>query len=168
MHFFKAWQDGNEIIVSSNTNWSCRVVGNCQISKNSGYGNDKIKIIIQKELPYSNGEITFSYGDERCDYPTIYVYMPNDCFIETIPSFSKCKEGNVLVVPFYRERELLNVTILSNGIWTIQDKYNCTTTISGDNLVIIPINKEDGYVDISPNIGCKYNFVKIKLKYSGD
>lgn len=168
MHYFKAWQDGNKIIVSSNTHWSCNVVGNCFLSKNSGFGNDKIEIITRKELPYSNGEITFSYGDERCEYPTIYVYMPNDCFIETIPSFSKCSEGNVLVVPFYRAKEMLTVKVLSNGIWTIAKKDKCTTTISGDDLVIVPTDKEDGYVDIKPNIGCNYNFVKIKLRYLGD
>ena len=167
MYYFKAEQDRNKIIIFSNTYWSCKVVGDCYLSKNSGIGSDEIEIKIRKEMPYSNGEITFSYGDERCEYPTIYVYMANNCYIKTIPSFSVCEEGNVLVVPFYKPNEMLTVTVLAN-IWTISNKSKCTVSKSGDDLIIIPTSKEDGYVEISPNIGCDYNFVKVKLKYLGD
>ena len=168
MQFFEAKQTGNKIAISSNTNWSCRVVGNCLLSKCNGVGNDEITILVPKELASSSGRITFSYGDERCEYPELDVFLVNDCYISTIPSFSVCDEGNVLLIPFYRKGEMLFVTVLSNGIWSVTSKINCTATVNSDSLVIYTTEKLDGLIEISPNIGCKSNFVRIKLVYSGD
>lgn len=168
MQFFEAKQNKNKIIISSNTNWSCKVVGNCLLSKCNGVGNDEITIIIPKELASCSGQITFTYGDERCNYPVIEVFFVNNCFIKTIPSFSTCEEGNVLVVPFYRKGEMLTITVLSNGIWSVTKRINCSATAYSDRLVIYTTEKLDGLVEISPNLGCQYNFVRIKLVYSGD
>ena len=168
MYYFKAEQEGSKIIISSNTHWNCKVDGNCLLSKCNGIGNDVIKIIVPRELPSASGAITFSYGDERCSYPEIDVYLLNDCYISTIPSYSVCKEGNVLLIPFYYSSEKLTITVLSNGIWTTTNLTNCKIVINGDELVIIPKNKNDGSLEIIPNIGCKENHVIVKLKYSGD
>ena len=168
MYYFKAKQDGDKIIISSNTHWNCKVDGNCLLSKCSGIGNDAIKVSIPRELPSASGSITFSYGDERCNYPEIDVFFLNDCYIRTIPSFSTCEEGNVLLMPFYYSREQLTLTVLSSGIWTIKNMINCTYTINGDDLVIVPKGRNDGSLEIVPNIGCKENHVIVKLKYSGD
>ena len=141
--------------------------GNCLLSKCSGIGNDTIKIIVPKELVSVSGTITFSYGDEKCKYETIDVFVVNDCYISTIPSYTICEEGNVLVIPYYKINEVLNMTVLSNGIWTIYKPINCRTIINGDNLTIVPTSKMGGSFEISPNIGCKDNIVYVKLKYLG-
>ena len=166
MYYFKAYQDRNKIIISTNTHWNCRVDGNCLLSKCSGIGNDIISITVPKQLVAVSGRITFTYGDERCNYPTIDVYYVNDCFIETIPAFSVCEEGNILVIPFYRVGEMIKVIVLSNDIWTVGNIANCKMITKGDELVIIPTSISDGSLEIIPNIGCKENHVKIKIKYS--
>ena len=138
MYFFSAEQVLNKIVITSNTHWSCNVTGNCLLSKNSGIGNDEITILSQKELPYTTGQVTFSYGDERCDYPSIDVYLLNDCYIKTIPSYSICEKGNILVMPFYKPKEMITVKVMSNGNWIINKKVNCNTVTNNDELVIIP------------------------------
>lgn len=168
MYYFKAEQDRNKIIISSNTHWDCKVDGDCLLSKRNGIGNDTIEIKVPRELTYVNGTLTFSYGDERCEYPSIDVFYINDCYIKTIPSYSVCENGNILVIPFNRPRELFTVTVLANGLWTVKNLINCNTSINGNELVIVPIEKINGSLEIVPNIGCKENHVIVQLKYLGD
>jgi hypothetical protein len=168
MYYFKATQDKNKIIISSNTYWNCKVEGNCLLSKSNGIGNDVIEIKIPRELAYTSGKLKFSYGDERCQYPELEVFYVNDCYIETIPSYSVCGNGNILAIPFNHKNEMLTVTILSNGIWTTKNVINCNLVKNRDELVIIPVENKDGALEIVPNLGCKENIVTIQLKYLGE
>ena len=183
MYTFNVVKSGDKLIVSSNTFWSCNVYGNFTLSKYSGEGNAEIVISIPKELPYVNGEVIFSYGDERCEYPSIDIFMINDCYIRTEPMFNKCSmhvgseeckdekkivefgsKSNVLTLTFKEENESISVKVYSNGIWHVTDKKpsNINYFINGDELLI---SAKEGYVRVKPNIGCSDdNDVIIRMK----
>ena len=168
MYYFEAIQDRNKIIISSNAHWDCKVEGDCLLSKRSGFGNDTIEIKVPRELAYTSGSLTFSYGDERCVYPSLDVFYVNDCYIETIPSYSVCGTGNFLAIPFNHKNEMFTVTVLSNGMWHIKNMINCSATKNRDELIIVPVANLDGSLEIVPNLGCKENIITIQLKYLGE
>ena len=183
MYNFNVEKVGDELIISTNTFWSCNVYGNFMLSKYSGEGNDEITISVPKELPYANGRVIFSYGDERCEYPSIDIFMINDCYIRTEPMFNKCSmyvgseeckdekkivefgsKSNVLALSFKEENESISVKIYSNGIWHVTDKSpnDIDYFINGDELLI---SAKEGYVRVKPNIGCPDdNDVVIRMK----
>ena len=167
MYYFEAIQDSNKIIISSNAYWDCKVEGNCLLSKRSGFGNDYIEIKVPKELAYASGKLTFSYGDERCVFPSLEVFYVNNCFIKTIPSYSVCENENILAIQFSHKNEMFTVTVLSNGLWYTKNMINCNVVKKGDELVIIPLENTNGSLEIVPNLGCKENIVTIQLKYLG-
>lgn len=159
MYNFNVEKIGDELIISTNTFWYCNVYGNFRLSKYSGEGNDKITISVPEELPYSNGSVIFSYGDERCEYPSIDIFMINDCYIRTEPMFNVCQTStgekqNILKLMFKEENESISVKIYSNGIWYIPiggnpNKIDCFA--NGDELLI---SAKEGDIDILPNIDC--------------
>ena len=184
MYNFNVEKVGDELIISTNTFWSCNVYGNFRLSKYSGEGNDKIIISVPEELPYSNGRVIFSYGDERCEYPSIDIFMINDCYIRTEPMFNKCSmhvgseeckdekkivefgsKSNVLTLSFKEENEAISVKIYSNGMWHIPidgNPYKIDCFINGDELLI---SAKEGYVRVKPNIDCPDdNDVVIRMK----
>lgn len=169
MYNFKVEKVGDELIISTNTFWYCNAYGNFRLSKYSGEGNDKITISVPEELPYSNGSVIFSYGDERCEYPSIDIFMINDCYIRTEPMFNVCQTStgekqNILKLTFKEENESISVKIYSNGIWHVTDKNpnNIDYFINGDELLI---SAKEGYVKVKPNIGCPDdNDVVIRMK----
>lgn len=171
MYTFNVGKSGDKLIVSSNTFWSCNVYGNFMLSKYSGEGNAEITISVPKELPYVNGEVIFSYGDERCKYPSIDIFMINDCYIRTEPMFNVCQTStgdkqNILQLAFNEENESISVKVFSNGIWNVKSSDTNFFT-NGDELLISA--KKDASLTISPNIGCgAENYVIIKLKKRSD
>lgn len=173
MYTFNVERVGQSLIVNTNTFWSCNVYGNFTLSKYSGdkkYINSKcssetIDIIIPKELPSARGEIVFSYGDERCEYPSISVFLINECYIRTEPMFVETSNGERIIrIKYKEENESVSIKIYSNGIWTANGSGLFT---NGDELLITAGECKE--VTISPNIGCDdyvINIVgEIKYKY---
>ena len=62
------------LIITSNTYWECNVYGNFRLSKYNGSGGDTINIIVPGDLSFSYGKVIFSYGGNKCDYPTINIF----------------------------------------------------------------------------------------------
>ena len=90
MYTFEAiYNNDNTITVKSNTFWSCTVEGNFMLSTYDGLANEEgidIDIIIPYEIPIVEGTVTFTYGDDRCKYPEIYVYQVNNCMLYVNPT----------------------------------------------------------------------------------
>jgi len=167
MDNFSVTKSGDYLIITTNTFWSCNVLGNFRISKLNGVGSDSIKMSVPKELPYANGKVIFSYGDERCEYPSIDVFIINDCYIATEPMYNVCGEDNILKLVFDNVGEAISVKIFSNGIWTIASNPNSIGfSINGEELLL---SAKEGTIEISPNIGCGNDTnVKIILKKRSD
>ena len=96
MYTFEAKLVDRKIQVFSNTYWTCDSDCNFRLSKNSGFGNDEIDIVVPETVLNAYGVVTFSYGDERCKYPTITIRFANNCYISTIPGFETCNDEKVI------------------------------------------------------------------------
>ena len=171
MYTFKVEKIGNKLFVSTNTFWSCSVYGNFRLSKYSGTKGGEITIEVPKELPFASGEVIFSYGDERCRYPSIDIFIMNDCYIRTEPMYNECKiaatsekcEANedksvqfssdkkILKLAFKEDNEAISVKVYSNGIWSETHTEGIKTFKNGDELLI---SAKEGTIILSPNIGC--------------
>ena len=177
MYTFNVGKTGNKLIVNTNTFWSCSVYGNFRLSKYSGTEGGEITIEVPKELPFASGEVIFSYGDERCKYPSIDIFIMNDCYIRTEPMYNECKEAiiynencddkinvnnkRILKLTFKEDNESINVRVYSNGIWSATNKCGITTFKNGDELLI---SAKEGMITLSPNIGCDDDKVYIILE----
>lgn len=157
MYTFNVTKSGNQLIVTSNTFWNCNVYGNFRLSKYSGSGNATITMSVPKELPDAHGFVVFSYGDERCEYPSIEVFLANDCYIRTEPMYTECPNGNILKLVFKEDGEAVSVKVYSNGIWTINNNQDFK---NGDELLISASNGKE--VIITPNVDCPDN-TKVKV-----
>ena len=97
MYQFNATLKSNHTIeVESNTYWSCKVEGNFKLSKYDYSGDCVINIIIPDDIMFVEGTVYFSYGDERCKYPEIEVFLNNDCYIETYPNYVVCDDEKTI------------------------------------------------------------------------
>jgi hypothetical protein len=135
-------------------------------------------MIIPKEIPFATGKIVFSYGDERCEYPSIDVYQENNCYIETEPMYTECaffiedncsnekkiaeflSGGNYLKLTFKEDGEAISIKVHSNGNWYETHTDGIKTFKNGDELLIMA---KEGTITIVPNEGCD-NVVKVVLK----
>ena len=141
MYEFNVVKDGNKLRITSNTCWNCSVYGSLIIDKESGVGNEEITMSLPKEIPFGNGSVIFTYGDDRCDYPAIDVYLSNDCHIETDPMFIREKVGensfiNVLKLSYNGDNDAVNIKVYSNSEWSVPN--SATTFINENDLIIIP------------------------------
>lgn len=157
MYEFKAvLNDDQTITITTNTYWSCKAEGNFKLSAYDGTESTTLFIEIPKDVRIAMGEIFFSYGDERCDYPTIYVYTDNMCYIESYPSFNECKVGEVeekTIYFFYEEpQETFNVSIDCFSNWTVET--NDFDYITSNNEVMIIASGYDGELLIVPDNNC--------------
>ena len=73
------------IEVTSNTYWSCKAEGNFKLSQYDGSGDAKINIEIPDDVMLAEGTVYFSYGDERCEYPVVSIYLSGGCYLLTEP-----------------------------------------------------------------------------------
>lgn len=156
MYTFNVEQQGDKLIVTSNTFWNCNVYGNFMLSKYSSTGintsracNEEIDIIVPKELPGAQGEVIFSYGDDRCRYPSISVFLVNECYIRTEPMFTEVNGQRILRIKYKEENDAITVKVYSNGIWSASGSGLFT---NGDELLIAASDCKE--VVITPNIGC--------------
>jgi len=156
------------IEIKSNTYWNCKAVGNFKLSQYDGSGDTQIDIVIPEDVMIAEGNVYFSYGDERCEYPVVSVMLSNLCYITTNPSYTICdteddNEEKVITF-FYKEpREIFNASIFCFDGWTVESdglKY-----ITNNNDVMIISNEEDGEIRIIPNNECEDtdNVIHIKL-----
>ena len=172
MYTFNVGKTGNKLIVNTNTFWSCSVYGNFRLSKYSGTEGGEITIEVPKELPFASGEVIFSYGDERCKYPSIDIFIMNDCYIRTEPMYNECKiavtsekceadEGKnvqfnsdkrILKLTFKEDNEAISVKVYSNGIWSETHTEGIKTFKNGDELLI---SAKEGTITVKPNVGCE-------------
>lgn len=152
MYTFNVGKTGNKLIVNTNTFWSCSVYGNFRLSKYSGTEGGEITIEVPKELPFASGEVIFSYGDERCRYPSIDIFIMNDCYISTEPMYNECPDGKTLKLIFKEDNEAISVKVYSNGIWSATNSDNIKTFKNGDELLI---SAKEGTITVKPNVGCE-------------
>ena len=153
MYYFEAINNGNNTItVKSNTYWSCQVDGNFMLSAYDGSANEEgetIEIIIPYEIPVIEGTITFTYGDDRCEYPEIYIYQVNDCMLYVNPSpinneiyFNYDKNGETMtlqVTTAYNSSNAWQVNVEDGDakVFTANDKL---FIIAGENNSAIKIS----------------------------
>jgi hypothetical protein len=112
---------------------------------------------IPKELPSASGEVVFSYGDDRCKYPSISVYLVNNCYLRTEPMFSEINGERILRLKYREDGEMKSVKVFSNGIWSASGNGIFT---NGDEVLIEAEHCKE--VIITPNIGCESKF-KVKV-----
>ena len=161
--YFNVQLNGNTLIVNSDTYWNCNAYGNITLSKYSGSGNAEIDVIIPIDIPIGVGSVTFSYGDERCDYPSIDVSIVNECYIVTEPMYTAKDGGNILLLPFDEEDEAITINVYSNGDWVHNDIDSYT---NGNEFVIKTKNCKT--IEIKPNDSCSTNTVNILLVKKND
>jgi surface protein len=70
MNFTAETDSNNEIKIKSDTNWKALVTGNFSLSSYNGYGDKTISVIPSGNYLYSQGNITFIYGESQCYYQT--------------------------------------------------------------------------------------------------
>lgn len=140
--YFDAQLSGNTIVIKSDTFWSCTVDGSIILSKYSGSGNTNISITIPYDMQYCNGKVIFSYGDGECDYPSIDIFLTNDCWIRTEPMFDNNKN---ISMPFENDNEIVSLKVFSNGVWKafgegVYCNYNelLISAKNGKNVKIFP------------------------------
>lgn len=164
-------KDNQTIEITSNTYWSCKVDGNFKLSKYCGEGGTEekeiIDIIMPDDIMTAEGVVYFSYGDERCEYPQIYVYFANECYISTSPSYSKCEdEENKILFSFNEPGEIFMLSVFCFGNWEIKNETNITCITSNNEIMVIS-GEGDGSFYITPNL-CDKNSIKVVLKRKAD
>ena len=145
--YFDAQLSGNTIVIKSDTFWSCTVDGSIILSKYSGEKDDNLQILTtKKDMQFYYGKIFFTYGDDKCDYPSIDVYVTNDCWIITEPMFD---ENRHLIINFENDNEMVSLKVFSNGIWKAigEGAYK-----DGDKLLIAAKNGKK--IKIYPSFNC--------------
>jgi hypothetical protein len=153
--YFDAQLSGNTIVIKSDTFWSCNTYGLIILSKYSGSGNTNIDITIPEDVQYYSGEVVFSYGDEKCEYPSMNVYLSNYCWIKTEPMFD---ENRHLFINFENDNEMVSLKVFSNGIWKAIGEG---TYKDGDKLLIAAKNGKK--IKIYPSFNCNKP-VTVELK----
>lgn len=166
MYTFEPVLNGRTIQIHSNTYWTCDSDSNFKLSKNSGFGNDEIEIIVPETILNVHGVVTFSYGDERCKYPDITIRFANSCYINTVPGFEKCNGENVITYLFTTTRQPFTTQITTSDGWKVTTSDNVKYLIYDNYIMVISSeNGGDGYVQITPNGDCsEKSIVTIKLK----
>ena len=106
------------ISVISNTYWSCKVEGNFKLSKYDGEGNFIIDIIIPDDIMIADGVVTFSFGDERCNYPELTIFLSNLCYVSTNPSYRMCNDEKTIFFFYEEAKETFYVSVTCFDGWT--------------------------------------------------
>ena len=141
--YFQVQQIDKTLIVNSDTFWSCNAYGSIRLSKYSGSGDDTIRITLPDDMSFGFGRVVFSYGDGRCEYPAISVYVTNECWVKTTPMYDSNNEVNL----FYTEdNEPVSMKVFSNSPWYVQGNNAYTN----DDEVLIQADEDGKEVIIKP------------------
>lgn len=155
------------ISVMSNTHWSCKAEGNFKLSKYDGEGNYDIDIIIPDDIMIADGTVTFSYGDERCNYPELVIYLNNLCYVSTNPSYRICNDEKTISFFYEEAKETFYVSVTCFDGWTV-DTSDFDYITSNNDVMIISSGK-DGELRIVPSNQCNgKSIIHIKLLKKGD
>ena len=145
MYEFSAKIVNNKIEIESNTYWSCKADGNFKLSKYDGSGNAIINIDIPKDIIVAKGIVYFSYGDERCDRPTLDISIANTCYIETTPNYQLCDEQKTIYLFFNEGQEACNISVRSYSNWQINNVVNANCITSNNDIIVIFGNENGGF-----------------------
>lgn len=164
MYQFNATLKSNHTIeVESNTYWSCKVEGNFKLSKYDYSGDCVINIIIPDDIMFVEGTVYFSYGDERCKYPEIEVFLNNDCYIETYPNYVVCDDEKTIFFYYEDARETFNISVLCFGQWNARSS-NLDYITTNNELIVISPDSDEGELTITPQNDCNgENVIHVKL-----
>jgi hypothetical protein len=150
------------ISILSNTYWSCKAEGNFKLSKYDGEGNCDIDIIIPSDVMMADGIVTFSYGDERCNYPEVVIFLDNFCYVSTNPSYRICDDKKTIFFFYEEAKETFYVSVTCFDGWTVDS--SSLEYITSNNDVMIISSGRDGELRIIPNHQCDgKNIVYVKL-----
>ncbi len=158
--YFNVQQSGNTLVVNSDTYWSCNAYGSIRLSQYSGSGDTTITIELPDDMSFGFGRVVFSYGDGRCDYPSLNVYLTNECWIKTIPMYKTRKEGDETIheinIPYTEDGEAINVKVFSNTPWYVEG----LNVYVNDNDILIPANESQYTIRL---LKCKDKVINIIL-----
>lgn len=145
----------NTINVLSNTCWSCEAIGNnFTLSKYSGVGNGEIKVNIPSSIPFANGSVIFTYGDDKCRKKELTIFANNNNYIITEPSYFICVDDNVKTIKlFYSEpNEVHYVSVQCFDGWNIDNVSSNVQYVKDENsiMIISPSDGNNGELTIVP------------------
>lgn len=157
MYIFEAiYNNDSTITVKSNTFWSCKVEGNFMLSAYDGLANEEgvdIDIIVPNEIEIIEGTVTFTYGDDRCKYPEIYVYQINNCILETTPGFIESNGRKEIYFPNKNEGDTISIKVKTayNSLtsWTYEKIGTNSNVFTNDSEMFIVVGSEQGEIKIS-------------------
>ncbi len=156
--YFDAQISGNTIVIKSDTFWNCTVYGSIILSEYSGENNATLEMSFKNDMQFCSGKIIFSYGDGKCDYPSIDVYLTNNCWIITEPMYD---ENNEICIPFQNDEETVSIKVYSNENLVVIGE---NVFKNGDELVIAA--KDGKKVKIYPSMHCN-NIITVNLVKKG-
>ena len=160
------------IDIISNTYWSCKAEGNFKLSKYDGSGNTVLNIEIPDDTMMVEGVVYFSFGDERCKYPQLYVNFTNLCYIMCYPNYTTCTSNDNIeekTITFFYEDELetFRVSVLCFDNWSVDTSD--FDYVTNNNEIMIISSGSDGELRIIPQHQCNgKNTIHIKLIKKAD
>lgn len=137
--------NGQKIGVSADTSWSCSVHGNFSVDKTYGSGDSIINISTKSDIPYGQGTILFSYGNEHCRQVEIPVYFNNVCYIETYPPFN---DERKIIFCFDRIGQIFNVDFYTNNEISVSGSGNVSFFESSNSIMLYPTDVSGGEVKV--------------------
>ena len=152
----------NTISISSDTYWSCKAEGTFELSKYSGNGNDEIDVIFFDDITIANGRVIFSYGDGKCKYPDLTVFLNNNDYIETIPNYEICEGKRKINFFFDTPGETFYVSISCFDGWSVES-HEMPYIISGNEIMLISTD-DDSELQIKPQNNENIIYVKLIKK----
>jgi hypothetical protein len=155
--FNVTYNESNKITVVTNTHWSCYVDGNFRLSSYNGFadGEDttfELDIIVPLEIPIIDGNIIFTYGDERCEYPVVPVYQINGCILSTIPSYITTNGRREIYFNFSDEGQTMSLTVQtaygSATSWTANVNSGDAKIFTTDEQMLVIAGKNESEIEL--------------------
>jgi hypothetical protein len=88
---------------------------------------------VPKEMEGASASIYFTYGDERCRYPVIDVYLEG-CYLITEPMYDA---NNIINLVYTDENDALSVKVKSNKEWGLRTHQSDVYKYE-DEIIIVP------------------------------
>lgn len=139
MESFNATYSDGKIKIVSNTYWYTNCIGNINLSKYSGEGNDEITVLSPNGISYVQGTVYFSYGGKYCtDFPSIDISAQNSHYFDVVPQYVVLNgKGSTAIV-----------TVNCNNDFSVSevdyDKYSILKYGGNKIMVISKTDKEFG------------------------
>lgn len=152
IYTFSATPTNNKTIeIQSNTYWSCKAEGNFMLSDYYGSGDTSIDIIIPDGTNLVEGNVYFTYGDNKCGIVNVNVYNTDEYVINTIPSYEICDNKKTISFKCNDTKEVFYIEIESYGEWEVTAPSGVgVIKYQGGIMLIGPENAVDTPVIIKP------------------